>query len=134
MRVFCLCVYSFLICWFLVGVFGTHFALLEQLWNSFWELLGRLGLPRGFPWRHFGFPLTPLGRRGTIWGTLGSQVELGMALGQKWTPNSEQMILKYATCAQKVTSRNLAVNAAYGRKVAQEPQLPTPLHSRRGPG
>ena len=60
------------------------------------------------PVRHFGFPLAPSGRRGTIWGTFDSQVELGLTLGQKWTSNSEQMALKYATCAQKRTSRNSA--------------------------
>ena len=84
MRVFCLCVYSFLICWFPLGVFGSHFALLGP-WASFWTPLGRLWLPRGCPWRHFGLLLAPLGLRGAIWGTLGSQAQLGVTLGHKWT-------------------------------------------------
>ena len=87
----------FVICWSHLIVFGAHFAILlslGRLWASFWEPLGRLGLPRGPPWRHFGPPLAPLGLRGAIWGTLGSQGELGMTLGPKWTSNSEQMALK----------------------------------------
>ena len=97
LRVFCLCVYSFVICWSHLVVFGTHFAILlslGRLWASFWEPLGRLGLPRGPPWRHFGPPLAPVGLRGAICGTFGSQGELGMTLGPKWTSNSEQMALK----------------------------------------
>ena len=82
MRIFCLRVYSFLICWFPLGVFGSHFAFLGRLWASFWDPLGRLGLPRGSPWRHFGFPLAPLGLRGTIWGTWAPKGELRMTLGQ----------------------------------------------------
>ena len=61
---------------------------LGRLWASFWDPLGRLGLPRGSPWRHFGLPLAPLGLRGAIWGTLGSQGELGMTLGQTGRPFS----------------------------------------------
>ena len=133
MRVFCLCVYSFVFCWSPLGGFGTSFCSLGRLCASFWEPLGRLGLPRGPPWRHFGLPLAPLGLRGAIWGTLGSQGELGVTLGPKWTSNSGQ-VLKQRTCAQKMTSRNSAAAAQYGRKVPQELQLPTPLHARRGPG
>ena len=135
--VFFVCVYSFLLCWSPLDVVGAHFAVLGRLWASFWEPLGHLGLPRGSPGRHFGVPGAPLGRLGAIWATLGSQVELGMTWGPKWTSNSEQMALKYATCAQKVTSRNSAAAAAaapYGPKVEQGQQLPTPLHSRRGLG
>ena len=128
---FILCVYSFLICWSPLCVILFS---LGRLWASFWEPLGCLGPPRGCPWRHFGFPLAPCGRRGTIWGTFGSQVELGLTLGQKGTSNSEQMSLKYATCAQKMTSQNSMPRAPYPHKVSQEPQLPTPLHSRRGLG
>ena len=92
MPVFCLCVYSFVICWSPLAVFGADFALLGRLWAEFlWDPLGHLGLPRGSPWRHFGFPLAPLGRCGTIWGTLGSQGELGMTLGPKRTFFSEQI-------------------------------------------
>ena len=81
MRVFCLCVYSFVICWSHLIVFGTHFVLLgapldfllkafgaawapkgpslPTLWSSFgslgtpWGHLGHLGLPRG-AWDDFG--------------------------------------------------------------------------------
>ena len=70
---------------------------------------------------------------------------------QKWESFSELLALKSAACHQKVTSRNSAPEipgspwiaadrpgspriAADPGKVAQGPQLPTPLHSRRGPG
>ena len=81
-------VYVYIFCDLLVS-FGclwssTLLFSLGRLWACFWEPLGRFGLRRGPPWRHFGFPLAPLGRRGAIWGTLGSQVELGMTLGRKW--------------------------------------------------
>ena len=140
MRVFWLCVYSFVICWSQWNVFGAHFALLGQLWASFWEPLGRLGLPRGPPWRHFGPPWAPVGLRGAICGTLGTQGQLEMTSGPKRTSNSEQMALKYRACAQKESSRGsapaapAAPSAPYLPKVAHEPQLPTPLHSRRGLG
>ena len=81
----CLCVYSFVICWSPLVSLGLILLSLDRLWASFWEPLRRLGLPRVSPWRHFGFPLAPLGRRGTIWGTLGSEVELGMTWSRKWT-------------------------------------------------
>ena len=41
--VWCLCVYSFLICWFPLGVFGAHFALLG---TTLGFLLDTLGAPR----------------------------------------------------------------------------------------
>ena len=90
-------VYVYIVLWF-VGFLLVSLELvllsLDQLWASFWEPLGRLWLPRGRPWRHCGLPLAPSARRGTIWGTLGSQGELGMTLRPKWTSNSEQMALK----------------------------------------
>ena len=69
--------------------------------GSFWYPFGRLGLPRGSPWRHFGFPLASLGRRGTIWGTLGSQGELGMTLGPKWTPIPSKWLSSSAPAHKK---------------------------------
>ena len=109
-----MCIY-FEICWSPLGVFGPHFALLGPT----------LGLLLG-PFGHLGH----LGLPSTAWGDFGSKMDV----------LSEQMALKYATCAQKVTSRNSAPAAPAAAaadnpgKVAQEPQLPTPLHSRRGPG
>ena len=70
---------------------------LGRLWTSFWDPLGRLGLPRGSPWRHFGFPLAPLGFRGAIWGTLGSQVELGMTFGEM-----DVLFRQYDLCIKNV--------------------------------
>ena len=106
-------------------------------WGDFGPPFGSLWGALGSQGALLGVPLAPLGRRGAIWGSLGCQGELGMTLGPKGTSNSEQMALKQRACAQKVTSRNsgaYGAYAAYGPKVAQEPQLPTPLHSRRGPG
>ena len=75
--------YSFLICWFSLGVFGAHFALLgatlglllgalgsrgaflgvtlASLWllGTPWGHLGRLGLPRG-AWDDFGSKMDPI--------------------------------------------------------------------------
>ena len=119
------------------GALGSQGVLLGVTLASLglpWDRLGHLGLPRGSPGRHFGVPGAPLGRLGAIWGTLGSQGELGMTWAPKWTSNSEQMSLKYAACAQKVTSRNSPARTQYPPKVEQAPQLPTPLHSRRGLG
>ena len=104
MRVFCLCVYSFVICWSHLIVFGAHFFILlslGRLWASFWEPLGRLGLPRGPPWRHFGPPLAPLGLRGAIWGTLGSQGELGMTLVQNGRPIPSKWLSSSAPAHKK---------------------------------
>ena len=134
MRVFCyvyivLCFVGLL--WVALGLLGATFRL----------LLGAFGAP----WAPKGVSLAslwlPFGSLGAPWGHLG---HIGLPrgawtdFGRKWTSNSEQMALKYATCAQKVTSRNSAPPAApaaqYPRKVEQEPQLPTPLHSRRGLG
>ena len=84
-----MCIY-FVICWFPLGVFGAHFAFLGVTLGF---LLGAFGAP----WASKGLSLAslwlPFGSLGTPWdhlGTLGSQVELGLTLRQKWTSFSEQ--------------------------------------------
>ena len=112
MRVFCLWVYSFVICESHSIVFGAHFFILlslERLWASFWEPLGRLGLPRGSPCRHFGPPLAPLRLRGAIWGTLGSQGELGMT----WGPKDVQFRANGSQVARLRTKSDLAGISAF---------------------
>ena len=89
MRIFCLCVYSFVICWSPLGVFGAHFGFHGVTLGVLLGAFGAPWAPRGSPWRHFGLPLAPLGLRGAIWGTLGSQGELGMTSGLKWMSNSK---------------------------------------------
>ena len=100
---------------FLLGALGAPWAPKGPSLASFWSPFGSLGTP----WGHLGHPGLPRG----AWDDFGSKMD----------SNSEQMALKWRACAQKVTSRNSATSATNGPKVAQEPQLPTPLHSRRGP-
>ena len=74
-------------------VFGAHFAFLGVTLGFLLGALGAPWAPKGPSlaslWSPFGSEL-----RGAIWGTLGSQGELGMTWGPKWTSNSEQMALK----------------------------------------
>ena len=64
MRVFCLCVYSFLICWLSFGSLELILLSLARLWASFWA-----------PWAPKGPSLAslwpPFGSLGTPWGHLG---------------------------------------------------------------
>ena len=86
MRVFCLCVYSFVICWSDLIVFGTHFAVLGATLGF---LLGAFGMPwapkgpslasllspfgsLGTPWGHLGYPGLPRG----AWHDFGSKMEI----------------------------------------------------------
>ena len=69
-----MCIYFFVICGPLLHVLGTTLGL-------HLDTLGRLGLPRHCPWHHFAFLWLPWDAGGTIWGTLGSKVELGVTLG-----------------------------------------------------
>ena len=77
MRVFCLCVYSFLICWSNLIVFGAHFALLAATLGF---LLGAFGAP----WAPKGPSLAslwcPFGSLGIPWGHLG---HLGLPRGAR---------------------------------------------------
>ena len=89
MRVFCLCVYSFVICWshlivfrclffhfallgvtlgFLLGAFGAPWAPKGPSLASLWSPFGSLGTPWGH-WGHLGLP------RGA-WDDFGSKMEV----------------------------------------------------------
>ena len=140
MRVF-LCVYSFVICWFPLGVFGSHFALLG---STLGVLLGAFGAPwapegvslaslwppfgsLGTPWDHLGHLRLPSG----AWADFGSKMDVQFrANGSQVRNLRTKSDLAELSCA----SAPRAPQAPYGRKVAQEPQLPTPHHLRRGLG
>ena len=79
MRVFRLCAYSFVICFSPLGVFGAHFAFLGATLGL---LLGALGSQGALLGVTLGSLWLPWDAGGPLWGTLGSQVELGMTLGQ----------------------------------------------------
>ena len=92
MHVFRLCVYSFVLCWSPLGVFGAHVALLGadfgplfgSLWGAliFQRLKGPLGVtlaslwppfgPLGTPWDHLGHLGIPSG----AWDDLGSKMDV----------------------------------------------------------
>ena len=139
MRVFCLCVYSFLICWFPLSVFGLHFAFLGATLGL---LLISIGAPRAPKALSFASLWLPFGSLGTPWGHLG---HLGLPSGARGDFGSKMDVQFRANASQvrnlrtksdlaelSCASAPRATRAPYGPKVAQEPQLPTPLHSRRG--
>ena len=75
MRVFCLCVYNFLIGWFPLGVVGAHVVVLGAT-------SGLLFKPFGAPWSPKWLSLAslwlPFGSLGTPWGHVG---HLGLPRG-----------------------------------------------------
>ena len=116
MRVFCLCVYSFLICWFPWDVFGTHFAVLGATLGF---LLGAFGAP----WAPKGPSLaslwSPFGSLGTPWGHWG---HLGLPRGA-WDDLGSQMDVQFRTNGSQVTrlrtKSDLAEFSAFRRVSAQ---------------
>ena len=110
----------------LLGLLWVFFNVPVLSWGDFGFLLGTFGQPLD----HFGaswFPFrSPCPAQAHV---LGFQ--------QNRTSDSEQMALKSTTCAQKVASRNHSANPANPanrHEVRLGPQLPTPVHSRRGLG
>ena len=95
MRVFCLCVYSFVICWFPLGVFGAHFVLLGATLGF---LLGAFGAP----WAPKGPSLaslwSPFGSLGTPWGHLG---HLGLPRGA-WDDFGSKMDVQFRANGSQV--------------------------------
>ena len=95
MRVFCLCVYSFVICWSHVIVCGTHFALLGAT-------LGFLLKAFGAPWAPKGPSLasswSPFGSLGTPWGHLG---HLGLPRGA-WDDFGSKMDVQFRANGSQV--------------------------------
>ena len=68
LRIFCLCVYSFVVCWSHLNVFGAHFALLGATLGFLLRALGAPWAPKGPSLASFWFPF---GSLGTPWGHLG---------------------------------------------------------------
>ena len=129
MRVFCLCVYSFVICWSHWNVFG----LFCSPWTTLGFLLGAFGapwLPRGPPWRHFGHPLAPVGLRGAICGTLCPQGQLGMTSVQngrpipsKWLSSSAPAHKKRARGDQRRQRRQRTMGPKCRRSRSSQPHF-----------
>ena len=67
--------------------------------GSFWDPFGRLGLPRGSPWRHFGLLLAPLGCRWAPLGHLGLPSGAWDDFGSKWTSFSVNIWSVCDACA-----------------------------------
>ena len=119
MRVFCLCVYSFVICWSPFGVFGAHFAF---LWATLGFLLGSFGAP----WSPRGFSLAslwpPFGSLGTPWGHLG---HLGLPRGA-WDDFGYRMDVQFRANGSQVarlrTKSDLAEFSALSAGSAQSTQ------------
>ena len=105
MRVFCLGVYSFLICWFPLGGFGTHFAVLGTT-------LGFLLGPFGAPWAPKGISLASLllsfGSLGTPWGHLG---HLGLQSGA-WDDFGSKMDAQFRANGSQVRNLRTKSNLA----------------------
>ena len=91
MPVFCLGGYSFVICWSPLGVFGAYFALLGVTLGCLLAAFGSPWAPKGLSLASLWLPLAPLGRRGTISRTLGSQLELGLT----WVNNGRPIPSKW---------------------------------------
>ena len=72
MRVFCLRVYSFLICWFSFGVFGDHFVLLGATLGLLWGALGSQGALLGVTLDSLLLPWDSVGPFGDPWAPKGS--------------------------------------------------------------
>ena len=110
MRVFCLCVYSFVICWSHLIVFGAHFALLGATLGF---LLGAFGAP----WAPKGPSLaslwSPFGSLGTPWGHLG---HLGLPRGA-WDDFGSKMDVQFRANGSQVarlrTKNDLAELSAF---------------------
>ena len=95
MRVFCLCVYSFVTCWSHLIVFGTHFVVLGTT-------LGFLLEPCAAPWAPKAASLAPLwspcGSLGTPWGHWG---HLGLPRGA-WDDLGSKMDVQFRTNGSQV--------------------------------
>ena len=79
-------VYSFVIYWYPLGVFGTHFV-------SLGVTLGLIS-PKGLSLAPFRLPFGSLGTPWDHLGHLGLPSGAWADLGQQWTSNSQQMGLK----------------------------------------
>ena len=105
MRVFCLCVYSFVICWSHLIVFGAHFVFLGATLGF---LLGPFGAPRAPKGLSLASLWFPFGSLGTPWGHLG---HLGLPR-EAWDEFGSKMDVQFRANGSQVarlrTKRDLA--------------------------
>ena len=86
LRLFCLCVYTFPICWFPLNVFGAHFVVLGATSGLLFEPFGAPRAPKGLslaslwpPWGCLGTPWGHLGHLGPprgAWDVFGSKMDV----------------------------------------------------------
>ena len=95
MRVFCLCVYSFVICLSHLIDFGPHFALLGPTLGFLLGALGAPWAPKGPSLASFWFPF---GSLGTPWGHLG---HLGLPRGA-WDDFGSKMDVQFRANGSQV--------------------------------
>ena len=116
LRVFCLCVYSFVICWSHLIVFGAPFVLLGATLGFLLGALGAPWAPKGPSLASFWFPF---GSLGTPWGHLG---HLGLPRGAGNDFGSKMDVQFRANGSQVTrlrTKSDLAEFSAFRRVSAQ---------------
>ena len=128
MHIFCLCVFRF---FDLLVAFGCLLNSFSSTWADFEFLLGGLGQPLnhfGAPWAAKEVALVRLGTYRRL-----STQQTGRLIPSKWLSRTMPAHKKWpsGTCP-----KSPAILAIYRNvpEMAQQPQLPTPLHSRPGPG
>ena len=95
MRVFCLCVYSFVICWSHLRVFGAHFAVLGATLGILLGTFGAPWAPKGPSlaslWSPCGSLGTPLGHLGHLGLPRGAWDDLGSKMDVQFRANGSQV-------------------------------------------
>ena len=131
MRMFCLRVYSFVICVSLLSFFGTYFALLGTTLGFPWPPLGcpwvplrRLGLQGDSPWCHFELPLAPFGCHCAPFRHLGPPRGALVTLGRKRIQFSEHILSVCDARAQIIElsgtlQRILWIHAEFARNASE---------------
>ena len=105
MHIICLCVHSFLICWFPLGVFGTHFVLLGATLGLLLGCFGTPRLPRGCSlaslWLPFGSLNTPWGHLGHLGLPRGALDDFGFKMDVQFRANGFQVTRQVARLRTK---------------------------------
>ena len=96
MRVFCLCVYSFLLCASPLDVLGAHFAVLGATLGVLLEAFGAPWAPEGLSltslWLPFGSLGTPLDHLGHLGLPSGAWDDLGSKMDVQFQANGSQVV------------------------------------------
>ena len=131
MRVFCLCVYTFLICWFPLYVFGAHFVVLGRPRASFSNPLGRasgsqgalLGItlvPLWLPWnsvKPFVAPWAPKGSLRRL------RVQNGRPIPSRWLSSSAPAHKKLPRGIQRPQARQRIMGLKCHRSRSSQPHF-----------